>query len=153
MIGFENDYEKAIELLDEFLPFVDNWATCDMMRIPVFKKHLPELYSKIPDWLGSDNQYIVQFGIKMLMDFFLGENFKAECAERVCAVTREEYYVKMMIAWYFATALAKNYNEIISYIESKRLEKQTQNKTIQKAIESYRITDEKKAYLRTLKMK
>lgn len=153
LIGFENDYEKAIELLDEFLPFVDNWATCDMMRIPVFKKHLPELYSKIPDWLGSDNQYIVRFGIKMLMDFFLGENFKAECAERVCAVTREEYYVKMMIAWYFATALAKNYNEIISYIESKRLEKQTQNKTIQKAIESYRITDEKKAYLRTLKMK
>ena len=99
LIGFEKDYGKAIELLDKFLPFVDNWATCDMMRIPVFKKHLPELYSKIPDWLGSDNPYAVRFGIKMLMDFFLGESFKAECAERVCAVTREEYYVKMMIAW------------------------------------------------------
>ena len=153
MIGFEKDYGKAIELLDKFLPFVDNWATCDMMRIPVFKKHLPELCSKIPDWLGSDNPYAVRFGIKMLMDFFLGENFKAECAERVCAVTREEYYVKMMIAWYFATALAKNYNEIIPYIESKRLEKQTHNKAIQKAIESYRITDEQKSYLRTLKVK
>ena len=124
-----------------------------MMRIPVFKKHLPELYSKIPEWLGSDNPYTVRFGIKMLMDFFLGENFTVECAERVSSISREEYYVKMMIAWYFATALAKNYNEIISYIESKRLEKQTHNKAIQKAVESYRITDEKKAYLRTLKMK
>ena len=147
------DFDQALAALEAFLPYIDNWATCDMMRIPVFKKHLPELYSKIPDWLGSDNPYAVRFGIKMLMDFFLGENFKAECAERVCAVTREEYYVKMMIAWYFATALAKNYNEIIPYIESRRLEKQTHNKTIQKAIESYRITDEQKSYLRTLKVK
>lgn len=153
LIGFEKDYGKAIELLDEFLPFVDNWATCDMMRIPVFKKHLPELYSKIPDWLGSDNPYTVRFGIKMLMDFFLGENFTVECAERVCSISREEYYVKMMVAWYFATALAKNYNEILPYIENKRLEKQTHNKAIQKAVESYRITDEQKSYLRTLKVK
>ena len=153
LIGFEKDYGKAINLLDEFLPFVNNWATCDMMRISVFKKHLPELYSKIPEWLGSDNPYTVRFGIKMLMDFFLGENFTAECAERVCSISREEYYVKMMVAWYFATALAKNYNEILPYIENKRLERQTHNKAIQKAVESYRITDEKKAYLRTLKVK
>ena len=153
LIGFEKDYGKAIKLLDEFLPFVDNWATCDMMRISVFKKHLPELYSKIPEWLSSDNPYTVRFGIKMLMDFFLGENFTAECAERVCSISREEYYVKMMVAWYFATALAKNYNEILPYIENKRLEKQTHNKAIQKAIESYRITDEQKSYLRTLKVK
>lgn len=153
LIGFEKDYGKAIKLLDEFLPFVNNWATCDMMRIPVFKKHLPELYSKIPEWLSSDNPYTVRFGIKMLMDFFLSENFTAECAERVCSISREEYYVKMMVAWYFATALAKNYNEIIPYIESKRLERQTHNKAIQKAIESYRITDEQKSYLRTLKVK
>lgn len=153
LIGFEKDYGKAINLLDEFLPFIDNWATCDMMRISVFKKHLPELYSKIPEWLGSDNPYTVRFGIKMLMDFFLGENFTAESAERVCSISREEYYVKMMVAWYFATALAKNYNEILPYIENKRLERQTHNKAIQKAIESYRITDEQKSYLRTLKAK
>lgn len=153
LIGFEKDYGKAINLLDEFLPFVDNWATCDMMRISVFKKHLPELYSKIPEWLGSDNPYTVRFGIKMLMDFFLGENFTAESAERVCSISWEEYYVKMMVAWYFATALAKNYNEILPYIENKRLERQTHNKAIQKAIESYRITDEQKSYLRTLKVK
>ncbi len=153
LIGFEKDYEKAIKLLDAFLPLVDNWATCDMMRISAFKKHLPELYAKIPEWLGSDNPYTIRFGIKMLMDFFLGDNFTPECAERVCLVSREEYYVKMMVAWYFATALAKNYDEIIPYIENKRLEKWTHNKAIQKAIESYRITDEQKTYLRTLKVK
>ena len=153
LIGFEKDYGKAIKLLDEFLPFVDNWATCDMMRISVFKKHLPELYSKIPEWLSSDNPYTVRFGIKMLMDFFLGENFTTECAERVCSISREEYYVKMMVAWYFATALAKNYNEILPYIENKRLERQTHIKAIQKAIESNRIKDEQKSYLRTLKVK
>lgn len=153
LIGFEKDYEKAIELLDEFLPFVDNWATCDMMRFPIFKRNLSKLYSKIPEWLESENPYTVRFGIKMLMDFFLGENFTAECAERVCSVHREEYYVKMMVAWYFATALAKNYDEVISYIENKRLEKWTHNKAIQKAIESYRIMDSQKKYLRALKIK
>ncbi len=153
LIGFEKDYEKAIKLLDKFLPFVDNWATCDMMRISVFKKHLPELYSKIPEWLVADNPYTVRFGIKMLMDFFLGESFTAECAERVCSVRRDEYYVRMMVAWYFATALAKNYGEAVPYIENHRLEKQTNNKAIQKAIESFRITDEQKKYLRTLKIK
>ncbi len=151
LIGFEKDYEKAINLLDKFLPFVDNWATCDMMRISAFKKHLPELYSKIPEWLVADNPYTVRFGIKMLMDFFLGENFTAECAERVCSVSRDEYYVKMMVAWYFATALAENYDETVSYIENRRLEKWTHNKAIQQAIESYRITDEQKKYLRTLR--
>ncbi len=153
LIGFEKDYEKAISLLDDFLPFVDNWATCDMVKIPIFKSHLPELCSKIPEWLAADNPYTVRFGIKMLMDFFLGESFTAECAERVCSVRRDEYYVKMMVAWYFATALAKNYDEIIPYIESNRLENWTHNKTIQKAIESYRITDKQKAYLRTLKQR
>lgn len=153
LIGFEKDYDSAIKLLDEFLPFVNNWATCDMMKISVFKKHLPELYTKIPDWLSSENPYAVRFGIKMLMDCFLGENFTAECAELVGAVSREEYYVKMMVAWYFATALAKNYDEVIPYLENNRLEKWTHNKAIQKSIESYRITDEQKKYLRTLKRK
>lgn len=153
LIGFEKDYDSAIKLLDEFLPFVNNWATCDMMKISVFQKHLPELYAKIPDWLSSENPYAVRFGIKMLMDCFLGENFTAECAELVGAVSREEYYVKMMVAWYFATALAKNYDEVIPYLENNRLEKWTHNKAIQKSIESYRITDEQKKYLRTLKRK
>ena len=153
LIGFEKDYDKAIKLLDEFLPFVNNWATCDMMKITVFKKHLPELYAKIPDWLNSESAYSVRFGIKMLMDFFLGENFTVECAERVCAVGCDEYYIGMMVAWYFATALAKNYDEVIPYIENNRLEKQAHNKAIQKSIESYRITDEQKKYLRTLKRK
>lgn len=151
LIGFEKDYKKATALLDEFLPFVDNWATCDMIKIPAFKNHMTELYSEIPEWLADDNSYTVRFGIKMLMDFFLGEKFTVECAEKVCSVERDEYYVRMMIAWYFATALAKNYDEIIPYIENNRLEKWTHNKTIQKAIESYRITDEQKAYLRTLR--
>ncbi len=151
LIGFEKDYKKATALLDEFLPFVDNWATCDMIKIPAFKNHMTELYSEIPEWLAADNSYTVRFGIKMLMDFFLGEKFTVECAEKVCSVERDEYYVRMMIAWYFATALAKNYDEIIPYIENNRLEKWTHNKTIQKAIESYRITDEQKAYLRTLR--
>ena len=153
VIGQEKDYEKAVELVDKFLPFVDNWATCDMMKISAFKNHLPELYEKIPEWLNSEYTYAVRFGIKMLMDYFLGENFSAECAELVCGVKREEYYIKMMIAWYFATALAKNYDEVIPYIENKRLEKQTHNKTIQKAIESYRIGDEQKQYLKSLRIK
>ena len=153
LIGFEKDYNKAIKLLDEFLPFVNNWATCDMMKISAFKKHLPDLYAKIPDWLSSESPYAVRFGIKMLMDYFLGENFIDECAELVCTVKREEYYVKMMVAWYFATAIAKNYDKIIPYIENNRLEKWTHNKAIQKSIESYRITEEQKKYLRTLKRK
>ncbi len=153
LLGFEKDYDAAIKRLDNFLPFVDNWATCDMIRIPAFKLHLSELYSKIPEWLVADNPYTVRFGIKMLMDFFLGESFTAECAERVCSVRRDEYYVRMMVAWYFATALAKNYGEAVPYIENHRLEKQTHNKAIQKAIESFRITDEQKKYLRTLKIK
>lgn len=153
LIGFEKDYDSAIKRLDEFLPFVNNWATCDMMKIPVFKKHLPQLYEKIPEWLGAENPYTVRFGIKMLMDYFLGENFTAECAETVCAVEREEYYVKMMSAWYFATALAKNYDDILPYIENRRLDRWTHNKTIQKAIESYRITDAQKRALRKLKIR
>lgn len=153
LIGLQKDYDRALELLDEFLPYVDNWATCDMMKIGSFKKHLTELYIKIPEWLNSDKIYAVRFGIKMLMDYFLGDNFTSESADLVCAVKKDEFYIKMMIAWYFATALAKNYDEVVPYIENNLLEKWTHNKTIQKAIESNRISDEKKAYLRTLKIK
>lgn len=151
LIEQQKDYDEIICLLDEFLPHVDNWATCDMMKTKFFEKHLPSLYKKIPEWLGSKHTYAVRFGIKMLMDHFLGENFKPESAELVASVKSDEYYIKMMQAWYFATALAKNYDETISYIKNQRLEKWVHNKAIQKAIESNRIEDETKKYLRTLK--
>lgn len=153
LIEQQKDYGETVRLLDEFLPYVDNWATCDMMSPKIFKKHLPELYEKIPEWLGSDKTYSVRFGIKMLMEFFLGENFTDECASLVCSVRSDEYYINMMIAWYFATALAKNYEDIVPYIEGNRLDVWTHNKAIQKAIESNRITDGQKEYLKSLKIK
>lgn len=152
LIEQQRDYDEMICLLDEFLPYVDNWATCDMIKTKIFDKHLPELYKKIPEWLGSEHTYVVRFGIKMLMDHFLGESFTAESAELVCSVNSDEYYIKMMQAWYFATALAKNYDTAILYIKNQRLEKWVHNKAIQKAIESNRIDDKIKKYLRTLKV-
>ncbi|MPM08311.1 hypothetical protein SDC9_54623 [bioreactor metagenome] len=147
------DYDAAITAVDAFLPFIDNWATCDLMSPKVFRKHLPELYEKIIVWLKSDKTYTVRFGIEMLMSFYLDEHFKHEMLELVADVRSEEYYINMMIAWYFATALAKQYDAALPYIQNQRLEKWTHNKAIQKAIESYRISDESKAYLRTLKVK
>ena len=137
--------------LDAFLPHVDNWATCDIMSPKVFKKHRPELLTYIRDWIASDKTYTVRFGIGMLMTHFLDEDFETEYPEMVAAIRSEEYYVNMMIAWYFATALAKQYDSILPYLENRRLEPWTHNKTIQKAVESYRITAEQKAYLKKLK--
>lgn len=147
------DFDAAVALVDAFLPYIDNWATCDLMSPKVFKKHLPELYEKIKVWLESDQTYTVRFGIEMLMSFFLYHNFKPDMLELVVDIRSDEYYVNMMIAWYFATALAKQYDAALPYIREQRLEKWTHNKAIQKAIESYRISDESKAYLRTLKVK
>ncbi len=147
------DYDTAIAAVDTFLPFIDNWATCDLMSPKVFKKHLPELYEKIVVWLKSDKTYTVRFGIGMLMSFYLDEHFKPEMLELVACVQSEEYYINMMIAWYFSTTLAKQYDAALPHIQNQRLEKWTHNKAIQKAIESYRISDESKAYLRTLKIK
>ncbi len=147
------DYDTAIAAVDTFLPYIDNWATCDLMSPKVFKKHLPKLYEKIVVWLESDKTYTVRFGIGMLMSFYLDEHFKPEMLELVAGVRSEEYYINMMIAWYFATALAKQYDAALRYIQNQRLEKWTHNKAIQKAIESCRISDESKAYLRTLKIK
>lgn len=147
------DYNQVIERLEAFLPYVDNWATCDLMSPKIFKKHLPELYTKIKEWIASSETYTIRFGIEMLMSFYLDENFKEEYLELVAGVKSAEYYVNMMIAWYFATALAKQYDKTVPYIENHRLEKWTHNKTIQKSVESYRITDEQKAYLKTFKVK
>jgi 3-methyladenine DNA glycosylase AlkD len=147
------DFDRAAAELDRFLPYVDNWATCDIIRPAAFKKHLPETYEKIREWISSRSTYTVRFGIEMLMTFYLGEEFKPEYSALVASVRSEEYYVNMMSAWYFATALAKNYEENLPFIENQSLDKWTHNKAIQKAIESYRITEEQKTYLRSLKIK
>jgi Predicted DNA alkylation repair enzyme len=147
------DYDTCIAAVEAFLPYIDNWATCDSMSPKVFSKHLPELYEKIKVFLTSDQTYTLRFGIGMLMGLYLGEAYRPEMPELVARLRSEEYYVNMMIAWYFATALAKRYDEILPYIKEHRLDKWTHNKAIQKAIESYRISDDKKRYLRTLKLK
>lgn len=145
-------YEEVVERLDKFLPFVDNWATCDSMRPKAFGKRLSELSASIDRWTASGDTYTVRFGIEMLMTFYLDGEFSPDRLETVAAIRSEEYYVNMMIAWFFATALAKQYEETLPYIQQKRLEKWTHNKAIQKAVESRRISDEQKNELRKLKM-
>ena len=147
------DYDRVITELDAFLPYVDNWATCDLMRPKIFQKHLEELLGKIKEWINDDHTYTIRFGIEMLMSFYLDEQFCPEFLGLVSYVQSEEYYVNMMVAWYFATALAKQYDDTLPYIEQHRLSKWTHNKAIQKAVESYRISDGQKTYLRTLKVK
>ena len=153
LIETMKDYSQVIAALDAFLPYVDNWATCDLMSPKIFKKHLPELREQIQVWMASSHTYTIRFGIEMLMTFYLDEQFQPEYLDWVADVHSEEYYVNMMIAWYFATALAKQYDAALPYLQEHRLEPWTHNKAIQKAIESYRITDEQKAYLRSLKGK
>lgn len=145
------DYYECLLELNQFLPYVDNWAVCDSMKPKVFKKHLDELVDEIQGWIESTQTYTIRFGIEMLMNFYLDEKFSAKYLDMVAGVKSEEYYVNMMIAWYFATALAKQYDATIKIIEAGVLDKWTHNKTIQKAIESYRITPEQKEYLRGLK--
>lgn len=147
------DFDRVIDGLNRFLPYVDNWATCDTMSPKVFKKHLPELLPHIRRWMAAGETYTIRFGIGMLMSFYLDEAFQSEYLDWVAAVHSEEYYVNMMIAWYFATALAKQYDAALPYIIDHRLDTWTHNKAIQKAIESYRITDEQKALLRAYKLK
>lgn len=144
-------YDECLAETERFLPYVDNWATCDTLRPKVFKKHLSQLLPEINLWINSGEVYTVRFGIEMLMCHYLDDKFKTEYADLVASVKSEEYYVNMMVAWYFATALAKQYNSILPYIEKDILPIWVHNKTIQKAVESYRITKEQKAYLKTLK--
>ena len=147
------DYEKCVNEVIRFLPYVDNWATCDQMSPKVFRKHRQELAEQAEEWIGSDHTYTVRFGIKMLMDHFLEEEFDLMYPEMVAQVRSEEYYIRMMVAWYFATALAKQYDAVLPFIENRRLDPWTHNKTIQKAVESYRVTPEHKEYLKSLKIK
>lgn len=150
ILNEEKDYDAAVAALDAFLPYVDNWATCDALRPKAFKKHPPALPDECRRWIKSGENYAIRFGIEMLMTHYLDADFRTEYLEEVSIIKSNEYYVNMMIAWYFATALAKQYEAAVPYIEQRRLAPWTHNKTIRKAIESYRITDEQKAYLRTL---
>lgn len=147
------DFDECIEEVERFLPYVDNWATCDMMAPKVFQKNLPQLLEKIKVWIKADDTYTVRFAIEMLMKYFLDDEYDVIYPQIVSEVKSDEYYINMMIAWYFATALAKQYDSILPFIENKELDTWTHNKAIQKAIESRRVSQEQKDYLRTLKIK
>ena len=158
------DFDECLRQVENFLPFVDNWATCDQMRPKVLgntAEHRECLLKSVKLWIQGklasgmrvqDDTYVVRFGIEMLMTYFLDQDFDPAYLKKVAAICREDYYVKMMVAWYFATALAKQYDATLPFIQGRKLEPWTHNKAIQKAIESYRITLEQKAYLRTLKV-
>ena len=147
------NYDELIKALNEFLPFVDNWATCDIMSIKFFKKHLDILPKQLDIWLNSTHTYTIRFAIKMYMTYYLDEHFDVSFMQKIAEIRSDEYYVNMMIAWYFATALAKQYDVTIKFLETEKLDKWVHNKTIQKAVESFRITPQQKEYLRTLKTK
>ena len=145
--------EDCLFRLEEFLPYIDNWASCDIMNPKVLAKDKERFLACIKSWIKSKHLYTSRFGMEMLMSYFLDDEFKVEYLELPATVKSEEYYLNMMIAWFFATALAKQWESAITYLEDNRLSKWTHNKTIQKAIESYRISPEQKEYLRGLKIK
>lgn len=147
------DYATCVAEVERFLPYVDNWATCDQMSPRVFKRHRAELLESIKRWVASDRTYTMRFGVGMLMEHYLDEDFDPVYLDMVAGVTSEEYYVRMMVAWYFATGLAKQYDAAIPFLTERRLDDWTHNKTIQKAIESRRISAEQKDYLRSLRVK
>ena len=147
------DYDECLKRINKFLPYIDNWATCDQSAPKVFAKNSDKLINEIKIWLKSKHTYTIRFGISMLMRIYLDDKFDKKYLEMVSNIKSNEYYVNMMRAWYFATALAKQYESTISYIENNKLDTWTHNKTIQKAIESYRITLEQKEYLKKLKIK
>lgn len=145
------DYDTVLAELEKFLPYIDNWATCDQTRPKVFKSHRIDLIDEINSWISSDKTYTIRFGIGMMMEHYLDEDFKEEYLDIVAAIRSGEYYVNMMLAWYFATTLAKRYSSAVIYLEEKRLDTWVHNKTIQKARESFRISAEQKEYLKSLK--
>ena len=151
LIAMIRDFDECVEAVETFLPYVDCWPVCDQSTPKVFSKNHEKLLPLIRKWIGSEQVYTARFGIRMLMNEFLGEDFRPEYPEWVAAVEGEDYYIRMMVAWYFATALAKKYDESIVFIEERRLEPWTHRKAIQKAIESFRVSDEHKEYLKTLR--
>lgn len=150
---YPKDIIAFMEQLERFLPYVDNWATCDMLSPKIFKKHLPYVYERVQKWLQSDAVYTIRFGIVTLLGFYLDDAFEPEMLQLVANVRSEEYYVNMAVAWYFSMALVKQYDATLPYIQNRVLEPWTHNKSIQKAIESRRIPQETKAYLRGLKIR
>ena len=152
LISLIKDYQTCLNEVERFLPYVDNWGTCDQLSPKVFAKHKDELIVSIKKWLKSKHTYTVRFAIGMLMALYLDDSFKKEYMELVASIKSEEYYINMMIAWYFATALAKQWDTAIKYIKDNKLSSWVHNKTIQKAVESYRISQEQKDYLKSLKI-
>ncbi|MBR1751382.1 MAG: DNA alkylation repair protein [Ruminococcus sp.] len=150
IICLEKDFDKCIALVEKFLPYVDNWATCDQLIPPCFKKNTDKLLPLCEKWVKSTDRFTQRFGIGAYMRYFLDEGFEEGQMKLISEIKSDEYYVNMMIAWYFATALAKQYDTAVKYIESHALSPFTHKKAIRKAIESFRVTDEHKAYLRTL---
>ncbi len=151
LIERERDFDRCIELIEAFLPYIDNWATCDSMKPRALKKEPEKLLKHIKKWIESKDVYAVRYGINLLMSFYLDDSFDEDYLSLVANVKSDEYYINMMRAWYFATALAKRYNETLPYMENNLLDIWTHNKTIRKAIESFRISREQKVYLKTLK--
>ena len=152
MLSEIKDYEDCLDGVNRFLPFIDNWATCDQLSPKVFKRHRQELLSSIKAWLSSDHTYTIRFAVGMLMAHYMDEDFDPAYLETVSKLRSGEYYVNMMIAWYFATALTKQYPSALLYIENRRLDAWVHNKAIQKAVESYRIPQAHKDYLKTLRI-
>ena len=147
-----NDIDYALRETERFLPYIDNWATCDSFFPKVFLKHPEILSEKAIEWMNSKHCYTRRYGIGILMKMFLDEHFDIKYPEMISEIRSDEYYVNMMIAWYFATALAKRYDECIGFIESYKLDKWVHNKTISKCHDSLRIPEETKKYLKTLRL-
>ncbi|MBP5495362.1 MAG: DNA alkylation repair protein, partial [Lachnospiraceae bacterium] len=151
MIALIKDFDECVKETERFLPYIDCWSVCDQSSPKAFKKKHDELLPLIKKWIDSNHVYTSRFGMRMLMNEFLGDDFKPEYLKWVASKKGEDYYLKMMIAWYFATALAKQYDASIKYFEEHRLDEWTHKKAIQKAIESFRVSEEHKEYLKSLK--
>ena len=151
LIAMIKDFDECVKAVDEFLPYVDCWPVSDQATPKCFKKNHEKLLPYIKKWIASEHVYTARFSIRMLMNEFLEDDFKEEYLELVASKRGEDYYLKMMVAWYFATALAKRYDESVKYIEEKKLDNWVLKKAIQKAVESYRVTDEHKEYLKTFR--
>ncbi|MBO4355376.1 MAG: DNA alkylation repair protein [Clostridia bacterium] len=151
LISKYRDYGKSITMVGSFLPYIDNWAVCDTLSPVAFKKHREELKGKIDEWLSSDHTYTVRFGIDMLMKHYLDEDFYDGCLQKVSQITSDEYYINMAVAWFFATALAKQWDSTVPFLENGLLTDDVFNKTVRKASESFRISDERKKYLAGLR--
>lgn len=153
LVAEMKDFDRCLEAVDRFLPFIDNWAVCDTLSPKVFKKGKERLLEKVRGWVSSEHEYTCRFGIGMLLTYFLDEDFETELLTIPASISSDAFYVRMMISWFFATALAKQWDATIPYITENRLAPWILNKTIQKAIESRRISDERKAFLREFKRK